>query len=79
MGLLRRDPEQGGFDFWVNSMDLGVSDLGLIDNLLASDEYATRFTILPWKHFHITGKGLPVKVGFLHHLGIYKTLFSALT
>jgi hypothetical protein len=29
-------------------MDLGVSDLGLIDNFLASDEYATRFTILPW-------------------------------
>ena len=48
MGLLRRAPEQGGFDFWVNSMDLGVSDLVLIDNFLASDEYATRFTILPW-------------------------------
>lgn len=47
MGLLRRAPEQGGFDFWVNSMDLGVSDLVLIDNFLASDEYATRFTILP--------------------------------
>ena len=47
MGLLRRAPEQEGFDFWVNSMDLGVSGLGLIDDFLSSDEYAKRFTVLP--------------------------------
>ena len=47
MGLLRRAPDQDGFEYWVNSMDLGVSGLGLIDNILASDEYATRFTTLP--------------------------------
>ena len=37
-------PEQEGFDFWANSMDLGVSGLELIDNFLVSDEYASRFT-----------------------------------
>ena len=47
IGLLRRAPEQEGFEFWANSIDLGMPGLGLIDNFLASDEYASRFTVLP--------------------------------
>ena len=43
MGLLRRAPDQGGFDYWVNRMDGGGSGLGLINGFLASAEYANRF------------------------------------
>ncbi len=45
IGLLRRSPDQGSFDYWVNRMDQG--DLGqlLIDHLLLSAEYAARFDL----------------------------------
>jgi hypothetical protein len=43
VGLLRRAPEQDGFDYWVGAMDGGVSGLGLIDGFLYSVEYAARF------------------------------------
>lgn len=42
MGLLRRAPEQEGFDYWVGIMDGGASGLALIDSFLISDEYAVR-------------------------------------
>ena len=43
IGLLRRAPEQGGFDYWVNRMDGGDSGQILIDGFLNSAEYAARF------------------------------------
>ena len=43
IGLLRRAPEQSGFDYWVEHMESGGSGLGLIDGFLASAEYAARF------------------------------------
>ena len=43
MGMLRRAPEQGGFDFWVNYIDTGNSGLALIDGFLGSTEYRQRF------------------------------------
>jgi Domain of unknown function (DUF4214)/Putative Ig domain/Ig-like domain from next to BRCA1 gene/Matrixin len=43
VGMLRRAPEQGGFDFWVNQMNGGASGLGLIQGFLAAPEYHNRF------------------------------------
>jgi hypothetical protein len=43
VGMLRRSPEQGGFDFWVDYLDSGNSGLALIDGFLNSQEYASRF------------------------------------
>ena len=43
IGLLRRSPDQGGFDYWVSVMDAGGSGLGLIESFLTSGEYADRF------------------------------------
>lgn len=43
MGLLRRAPDAGGFDYWVGRMDTGDSGQLLIDGFLASGEYAARF------------------------------------
>ena len=43
VGMLRRSPEQGGFDFWVWYLDSGNSELALIDGFLNSQEYANRF------------------------------------
>lgn len=43
IGLLRRAPDQGGFDYWVGAMDGGSSGLGLIAGFLDSAEYAARF------------------------------------
>lgn len=48
IGLLRRAPEQGGFDYWVGRMGQGDSGQGLIDLFLASQEYAARFDGLNW-------------------------------
>jgi len=42
VGMLRRSPEQDGFDFWVNYLDSGNSGLALIDGFLNSLEYADR-------------------------------------
>jgi hypothetical protein len=41
--MLRRSPEEGGSDFWMNYLDSGNSGLGLIDGFLHSQEYANRF------------------------------------
>jgi hypothetical protein len=42
VGMLRRSPDQGGFDFWVGYM-AGNSGLALINGFLASPEYHGRF------------------------------------
>jgi len=43
IGLLRRSPDQAGYDYWVSVLDGGNSGLSLIDGFLASQEYANRF------------------------------------
>jgi len=43
IGMLRRAPEEDGFNFWVNYLDSGNSGLALIDGFLYSQEYANRF------------------------------------
>ena len=43
MGMLRRGPEEDGFNFWVDYLDIGNSGLALIDGFLYSQEYANRF------------------------------------
>jgi subtilisin family serine protease len=43
MGMLRRAPEQGGFDFWVGVMRGGQSGLGLVQAFLDAPEYRGRF------------------------------------
>ena len=43
VGMLRRAPEQAGFDFWVAYMDAGNSGLALILGFLNSPEYHNRF------------------------------------
>jgi len=43
VGMLRRSPEEGGFNFWVNYRDTGNSSLALINGFLDSQEYANRF------------------------------------
>jgi photosystem II stability/assembly factor-like uncharacterized protein len=43
MGMLRRAPEQGGFDFWVGVMNGGQSGLGLVQAFLDAAEYRNRF------------------------------------
>jgi DNA-binding IclR family transcriptional regulator len=43
MGMLRRAPEQGGFDFWVSVMRGGQSGLGLVQAFLDAPEYKGRF------------------------------------
>jgi len=42
---LRRSPEPGGFEYWVNRMDGGDSGQILIDGFLNSTEYAARFAL----------------------------------
>jgi hypothetical protein len=42
-GMLRRTPEQQGFDFWVGYRNAGNSGLALIDAFLGSQEYRNRF------------------------------------
>lgn len=43
IGLLRRAPDQSGFDYWTARMDQGNSGQELIGQFLASTEYANRF------------------------------------
>jgi hypothetical protein len=43
IGMLRREPEQKGFNWWVDYLDDGNSGLALIDGFLYSQEYADRF------------------------------------
>ncbi len=43
VGMLRRSPDPGGFDFWVGTMNAGGSGLALIGEFLAAPEYRNRF------------------------------------
>ena len=43
IGMLRRSPDQGGFDFWIGQLNSGRSRLDLISSFLASSEYRQRF------------------------------------
>ena len=42
-GMLRRAPDQGGFDYWVGYRNGGNSGQALINGFLASQEYRNRF------------------------------------
>ena len=43
VGMLRRAPDVGGFNFWVSALDNGTSGLNLIQSFLGSPEYRQRF------------------------------------
>ena len=42
-GMLRRAPDQGGFDYWVGYIGTGNSGQALINGFLAAPEYHNRF------------------------------------
>ena len=42
-GMLRRAPDQGGYDFWVNELKIGKSPNDLINGFISSAEYQQRF------------------------------------
>ena len=42
-GMLRRSPEQGGYDFWVAALDAGTEPKTLLDDFIKSAEYQARF------------------------------------
>jgi photosystem II stability/assembly factor-like uncharacterized protein len=43
VGMLKRSPDQGGFDAWTGYMDAGFSGLNLIQGFFDSQEYRNRF------------------------------------
>lgn len=43
LGMLRRGPDDVGFDFWVDYLDAGNSGIALISGFLSSSEYRQRF------------------------------------
>ena len=43
-GMLRRAPDQSGFDYWVAKLDAGEAPNDLINGFLASNEYQSRFS-----------------------------------
>jgi len=43
LGMLRRSPDPGGFDYWVGYLNSGGSELSMIDAFFSSQEYASRF------------------------------------
>ena len=43
VGMLRRAPDSGGFNFWVNYLDRGNSGQALINGFLVAPEYHSRF------------------------------------
>ena len=43
VGMLRRSPDQGSFDYWVGYLDSGNSEYSMIDAFFNSQEYANRF------------------------------------
>ncbi len=43
VGMLRRAPEQAGFDFWTNYMNTGNPGINLILGFLNAPEYRSRF------------------------------------
>lgn len=46
MSMLRRGPEQDGFDFWVQAIQAGAAPASLVGNFLGSPEYHNRFATL---------------------------------
>jgi len=42
-GMLRRAPDQSGYDFWVNELKIGKSPNDLINGFITSAEYQQRF------------------------------------
>jgi hypothetical protein len=42
-GMLRRAPDQTGYDFWVNELKIGKSPNDLINGFIGGTEYQTRF------------------------------------
>ena len=42
-GMLRREPDSGGFAYWVGYMDAGNAGLALIGQFLGAPEYRGRF------------------------------------
>ena len=42
-GMLRRAPDQTGYDFWVNELKIGKSPNDLINGFIGSTEYQARF------------------------------------
>jgi len=42
-GMLKRMPEQAGFDYWVGQLNAGASPLDLINGVLGATEYHQRF------------------------------------
>jgi glucose/arabinose dehydrogenase len=43
VGMLRRSPEPGGFDFWVGYLGMGNAEPQLIAQFIAAPEYRNRF------------------------------------
>ena len=47
-GFLRRDPEPGGFDFWMQKLNSTNKDYRfMVGGFLNSDEYRFRFALIP--------------------------------
>ena len=42
-GMLRREPDAGGFAFWVDFLDAGNSDIAILEGFFGSAEYRNRF------------------------------------
>tara|TARA_B100001093_G_scaffold482423_1_gene514064 strand:- start:15313 stop:16290 length:978 start_codon:yes stop_codon:yes gene_type:complete len=42
-GMLKRVPDQGGYDFWVSELNAGKLPNDLIDSFISSSEYQSRF------------------------------------
>lgn len=45
-GMLRREPEESGFNYWVDQLNNGKSPTELVASFLSSPEYRNRFTTL---------------------------------
>ena len=43
VGMVRRAPEPGGFEFWVDKMDTGMTRISMMGGFFRSIEYANRF------------------------------------
>ena len=43
VGMLKRAPDTGGFNFWVGYLDGGNSGQALINGFLGAQEYRSRF------------------------------------
>jgi hypothetical protein len=43
IGYLRRDPDQGGFDFWLNILNTSGNFRAMVCAFITSAEYQARF------------------------------------